>query len=56
MNVGIRGAALESLLNAFGLNITNEGTNEWENDWAFRSPAGAKRKIDFILAFRSLSI
>ena len=56
VNVGIRGAALESLSNAFGLNITNDGINEWENDWTFRSSTGVKRKIDFILASRSLVV
>ena len=47
---------MQDLSYAFGLNICNDGTNEWDDDWTFCSFMGIKRKIDFIMASRSLVV
>ena len=52
----VRGVALRNLSNACGLNITNERTNEWENDWTFCNSMGITRKTDFVMASRSLIV
>ena len=56
LNVGVRGAALENLSNTFGLQITNNCVNDCENHWTFSTSLGEKRRIDFIMASRSLTI
>ena len=32
LNVGMRGAALDNLINSFGLQISNDSTNDWDNN------------------------
>jgi hypothetical protein len=49
--VGLRGQMLEDLLHSFVFEIAN-GQPEMQNaddTWTFRSSAGIKRRIDFIL-------
>ena len=54
LNWGVRGIAVQSLADAFGLQVTNNADTDWENQWTFRNTMGIKRRIDFIIASRSL--
>ena len=47
LDIGVRGVVLRDSPNAFGLNITNEATNQWENEWAFCSSMGNKKENRF---------
>lgn len=56
LNVGTRGDALDNLISCFGLQISNDSMNDCENQWTFRSSLGVKRRIDFIMASKSLKV
>ena len=56
LNVGMRGAALDNLVNSFGLQISNDSLDDWDNNWTFRSCLGITRRIDFIMASKSLKV
>ena len=54
LGVGMRGAALAELQHSLSLNVLNDSSTPWEEQWTFRSSLGDKRKIDFLLASTSI--
>ena len=50
----MRGAALAELQHSLSLNVLNDSSTPWEEQWTFRSSLGDKRKIDFLLASTSI--
>ena len=55
-NIGYRGMQLQSLIDSFGLCITNALDTPWDLQWTFQSMMGIKRKIDFVFVSRSFQI
>ena len=56
LGVGARGIAMENVANTSGLRISNDSVNDSDNNWTFCSSMGEKRRLDFIMASRSLTI
>ena len=53
LRVGHRSAYLDNLASSFGLHITNDTVDSWDNQWTFCSSLDVKRRIDFIFVSRS---
>ena len=55
-DIGIRGVALRQFAKEFGLCITNTTDSDTSTNWTVESSMGVRRKLDFILASRSLLV